>query len=339
MGTAQGQNERVFVRDGRRHYRRRYAMTEVWIGMVVLAGLVLILVWVGWKGKHPDPEIYRTDIPGQTATAPVVDRTPLPAGLAGTGWTEGTVSRFDSETLYQKINGREGYYKGFGFQELVFVSLVQEEDPSRVIDIELFDQGSPENAGGAYAGEVGEGVTPTTDPGGMSHIDRNALFLTRGRFYIRVIGSEESPEVQAELTRLRTVFQEAMAGTGVVSEPFALFIGPLGLDPGRVTYTPENAFSFGFAKDVYSAYLDDEETEIFVVSASGTAEAARLAEQYLEGFQQYGESQGNWVRDRYLQTVAGVRATGSWVIGVRGAPGTTEAEAALRLLEDAVPRP
>ena len=51
-------DDRLFVREGFRHYRRRYSLTEVRWGWAVLASLLAIAGWVAWKGAHPDPALF-----------------------------------------------------------------------------------------------------------------------------------------------------------------------------------------------------------------------------------------------------------------------------------------
>jgi hypothetical protein len=258
----------------------------------------------------------------QKGTAGTADRGPVPAGLALAGWSESDVSRFDYDNLYVKIDGREGYYKSFGFEMLYFMSIVSDEDAQRAVDIELYDLGTAANAVGAYSGERSPGVSSEAGEFGLGHIDRNALYLTRGRYYLRAIGSEESPEVTAQLEALRGGFEDALPG-----EPLpwgiTLFVAGMGMDPGAVAYAPENAFSFGFAREVYSAALPDE-ADVFVTPARDES-ADALAERYREGFRQYGEDDGDLIRDRYQSTFATAVAAGPWVVGFRGA---TDAEAA-----------
>ena len=45
-----------------------------------------------------------------------------------------------------------------------------------------------------------------------SHTARNALFLTRGRHYIRAIGSDETPVVTDLLAQLLPRFEASMEG-------------------------------------------------------------------------------------------------------------------------------
>jgi len=384
-------DQRIFVEQGRRHFRRTYSAAEVRIGAVIVVALLVVLGWVIWKGAHPDPELFSTglehladaperiqgeepnraapaesapsrgasydgggeedggphsategagSVASTTAPAPSGDRGGLPTGLAAPGWTEGPVSRFDETNLYVKIDGREDYYKSFGFRHLTFVSLTADDDDSRTVDIEMYDMGTAPNALGAYSGERSADVKPIVGATGMHHVDRNALFLTRGRLYVRAIGSEESPAVAGELDHLLGVLERSLPG-----EPlpwaYALFTGELGLDPGKVSYTPENAFSFEFADSVYSATLADGETELFVMKTDSEDAARKLTGEFHGGFLNYGTDipdakKVSWVKDRYLGTVAGAVSTRVWLMGVRGAPDVPSAERELARLTKAV---
>lgn len=357
--------DRVLVRDGRRHHRPVYSRTEFRIGMLLLAGLAGLLGWVAWRGAHPDPELFsmeenlaETDggitvlesrpAPSLTGNAAppsgappsaAADRGPLPADLAADGWTEGAVSTFGVDNLYEKINGREGYYKSFGFRQLWFVSLSRADDPATVVDVEVYDLAETGNALGAYAGERPQGGAPVVAADGISHLDRNALCVTRGHFYIRAIGSDETPVVRAQLERLRGALEDGIEGAPL-PPTFGVFVGRLGFAPDEVSYVAENAFSFGFASDVYVARLEDD-TELFVVRKDTEEDARALANRFVEGFRGYGSaidpSLGvSWTEDRYIRTVAGAGSVGRWTIGVRGAPDRAAAEDGMRKLEDAV---
>lgn len=103
----------------------------------------------------------------------------------------------------------------------------------------------------------------------------------------------------------------------------------------------ENAFSFGFARNVYAALLGDGETEVFVVAAASDDDAARLAARFTAGFLAYGRAAGesagvSWVEDRYLGSLSGVMARATWVTGVRRAADIRRAEDALSALREAI---
>jgi hypothetical protein len=327
--------DRIFVRDGRRAYRRRYSVTEPRIGIAIFLVLASILGWVAWKGAHPDPNLFMLDTDlAQGGSVEAPNQGPVPTSLAAPGWSAGEVSKFDYDNLYVKIDGREGYYKSFGFEMLYFLSIVADGNPQIAVDIELYDLGSAANAIGAYSGERSPGATPVVGESGLWHIDRNALFLTRGRYYLRAIGSEESAEVGAELGHLRDRFDSELPG-----EPlpwgYALFVGRLGMSAGAVSFAPENAFSFAFGRNVYSAELSDG-AELYVTPAGGASEAEGLARRYLDGFRNYGSDEDGFVKDRYMGTYATARAAGPWVVGIRRATDTKTANDAVDRLAEVV---
>src|SRR5437773_1295073 len=57
-GSSSEQDDRVFVRDGWRHYRRRYSLTEVRGGLACFPALLGIAGGVAWKGALPDPALF-----------------------------------------------------------------------------------------------------------------------------------------------------------------------------------------------------------------------------------------------------------------------------------------
>lgn len=357
---ATSKQERIFNPTGWRHYRRRYSLTEVRIGLIILAGLAALAVWVFWRGANPDPELFSVNAnlldegsdfqpldgtkgisqsPNSAAAGTAQDRGPVPDDLAASGWTEQPVAQFDSSNLYEKINGREGYYKSFGFQRLYYISLLRDDDETAAIDIEMYDLGSVSNALGAYSGERQADAQPEVTSTGISHLSRNAIFIVQGRFYIRAIGSDETELIVTQLEHLRARFNEGLSGESL-PWAYSLFVGQLDLDAGKINYAPENAFSFGFANHVYSVEIDDDGTELFITVAPDEAAANALAGQFAEGFQSYGAVAGNqdgidWVKDQYLDTMAGATSTGQVVVGIRGAPSLEVARSQVGKLKEA----
>ena len=354
--------------------RKSYSVAEAKVGAAVLLGLALVAGWVAWRGAHPDPELFadpaamaagsvaiaetegrrapdgpspagasrpNTRATGPSATAPAtttaVDRGALPALLGTPGWSERAVSRFDAENLYVKIDGRADFFLSRGFRSLTFVTL--EGPAGAAVDIELYDLGSAENALGTFGAEKPPETNAESGGGTSRYVARNALFLARGSSYVRAIGSDESPAVLAQLERLRKAFD---AGIGAGEKPWtvALFGDALGLPPDRLQYAAENAFSFGFAKNVTSGTLDDGETELFVLPAGDASKAKALSAKFEEGFLSYGEkveaAGTSWVKDRYLSAFSRTVAAATMVVGVRGAQDIAKGAEALARLERAV---
>ena len=323
----EGVEERIFVRP-RKHFRRTYSTREVGVGALLLLVLGLVAAWVAWRGAHPDPELS-TAVPLEHRAPSSVDRGPLPAGLAPARWREQRVAVFDPSNVYEKIDGREGYYKSFGFQRLHALTLVA-PGGEPTVDVELYDLGSPQNALGAAAGEIPASASPRLRDGTLSLVERNALYLARGKYYLPAIGSAESAAVREVLDALERRFSTALPAAAV---PFSydLFV-PLGVAPGKVSYLAENAFSFGFASAVHLGQLPDGDTELFAVVAPSPAEARALAQRFNRAFAEYGKPAGasgavSWAEDRYLSRISGAGAAGRLVLGVHSAADVQTARA------------
>jgi uncharacterized protein DUF6599 len=381
--------ERIFVRDGLRSFRRTFRVAEVYWGLGTGAVLLGILGWVSWKGAHPDPSLFDMsaalsgsspaqlpvaapasrragerlgapratgdEAPGGAAAEPSAsapasettgvtnDRGPLPKGLASDGFHEGKLSAYTSDNLYIKIDGRASYFQSFGVKTMHTVTLEgAPEGAGTSVDIEVYDLGESRNAIGAYNGERPPGLQSIVADGSTYHFDRNAAFLARGPYYVRVIGSDESAQVVAEVRRLIELFRREIRGEAL-PWGFALFVDQLKLPASAVTYVKSNAFSFGFARDVYKVTLSaadsKDDTEAFVV-ASADAEAARaLEKKYSDGFASMGAAAGSTqaharlFKDEFLGTFSAVMPVERWLIGVRGAVSVAQASEVLASLE------
>ncbi len=353
--------EPVFNTFCRQPLRPFYSLRETQIGFAILCLLAGVVGWVMWRGMHPDPDLFAVEdalLTAKGASVPVYERPiqpwiepgtavnvaapaglgPFPPAVTADGWqVVGAPQMFDAATLYEKINGREGYYKSFGFQKLHCLALRNGEF---TIDIELFDQGNVANALGALAGEISSpSAEVQATPTGLWYLTRNGGFLAQGKFYARLIGSDEDPVIRGKIAGLREALSAALPGESL---PWAyeLLVGTFGVSPAVVQYQKENAFSFGFATEFYSAIMPGGETEIFVSRRANAADAASLAGKLQEGFLGFGKlTNTGLVHNEMINAYDGVRAAGEYVIGVRLAPTPAEGLAWLEKLAQAVAPP
>lgn len=329
-----GSSDRVFVKDGLRSYRKTYRVAEVYWGAGTFAVLMGIVGWVSWKGAHPDPALFDMSAAISGEPAPALTETPasrgaLPAGLGDGGFMPGRIGEFSSDDLYVKINGRAGYFQSFGVKSLHAVTLAAgSADAPASVDIELYDLGEAQNALGAYNGERPPEIAASAEAGSTFHVARNAAFLARGRHYVRLIGSDESEPVVAEVQRLLSLLRRELPAEAA---PWGVrvFVEQLKLSPGQVSYDKSNAFSFGFARDVFRARLSPpdatDDVEAFVTAAADEAAALGLARQYQEAFASLGARAGETAggvplfKDEFLGTLSAAAAAERWVVGMRGA--------------------
>jgi hypothetical protein len=339
-------DERIFIKDGFRSYRRTYNVNEAYWGVGTGAVLLGIVGWVTWRGAHPDPNLFDMSAALQgdpAASDSTGTRGPLPTGLASGGFREGKIGRYSTDDLYVKINGRAGFFQSFGVKSLHTLTLEASGAPESAasIDIELYDMGESRNAIGVYNGERPPGVASLVSDGSSFHFDRNAAFLARGPYYIRLLGSDESAPVLSEVRRLLELFRHELAGEAL-PWAYALFVDQLKLSPSVVSYVRSNAFSFGFASDVYQAALSapdsKEDTQAFVVASADPSAALALAREYEQAFGSQGVPAGKTssgvalFKDEFLGSVSGARAAEHWVVGVAGAADAAAAEQILERL-------
>ena len=370
------EQDRLLVRDGWKHYRRTYSLTEVRWGLVTAGAMLLIVGWVLWKGRHPDPALFSdgtalleaagtptvvvatgsapvappvTGAPPASAAGPsgepvaaAVGRGPLPRGLAGSGWNEDKVVSFDEENLYIKIDGRADYFRAFHFKRMHSVLLTSAADSAVTIDVEMYDVSNSANALGAYSGERPPNAKVEVTDAGLHHFDRNALYLARGPYYIRVIGSDETPPI---IEKLRQISEKMLSDVGGEPLPWAygLFIGQMNLGADKITYSAKNAFSLGFASDVWAVRPEGKETdlELFVSARANPSAAAKLATQLRAAFLELGKPAGKaggaaLVKDQFLGLYSAATTHDRFTYGVRGAATPQAAAAQLDRLRSAL---
>jgi hypothetical protein len=346
--------EPVFNTFRRKPLRPFYSLREFQIGILCVAILAVVLAWVVNRSAHSDPTMFGvpqnllTDKgkaitvykrpaepwvePGKVSastSAPRLD--PFPDAVASTGWrVTAPPQMFDESNLYIKIDGREGFYKSYGFKKLHFLSLASTEQDGLTIDIELFDLGKTENALGALAAEISKPDTEVNaSKSGLSYSTRNGAFLSQGPYYARIIGSDDNELIRQKIATLLAAFQASLP-RAPMPWSYALLVERLHLNPAKIQYDAENAFSFGFATQVYSAALPGSDAELFIARRDSEAEASALVAKFAEGFGAFGkalssEAGTTIVQNEYTSAIDAVRSHGAYVIGVREAKSSQEA--------------
>jgi len=340
----------VFNTFRRKVYRPFYSFREFQIGLVCLAVLGAVLAWVIWRGLNPDPALFHSDDSLLTKKEVAIYKRPVepwiepgsgaraapsfglfPPEIIGDGWTaSGPVGEFDETNLYEKINGRETFYKSYGFKRLYFLGLVSGE---LSIDIELFDLSTVGNALGALVAEV---TKPDAEFDGFFYASANAGFLVQGRYYARLVGSDDDPAIRQKILSLKTALLAKLPAEPV-PWAYALLAEGLKISPTKVQYTPQDAYSFDFATEVYAAKVKGD-TEVFVSRRADAASATALAGKFAAAFAGYGKAlpgtEAKLFLNEYINAVDGVRVQAEYVLGVRYAPSADEANKWLNQLRD-----
>jgi hypothetical protein len=202
-------------------------------------------------------------------------------GEVGTDWKRsGAIQRFTSENLYDKIDGRENLYKSFEFRELQAADYAASGQQNRFIQVELFDMTTTRSALGVFAAERPQHPTPAKI-GREAYIETNGAFFWKGKFYVRVIGSDaEKSTQQAAITLARSIAERLpdMKDETASADP----LPSSGRVANSTAYIRESAFGQSFFTNVSSARykIGNQELTGFVMAAQSPAGAAAIVEEF-----------------------------------------------------------
>ena len=120
---------------------------------------------------------------------------------------------------------------------------------------------------------------------------------------------------------------------------YGLFIGQMNLGADKITYSAKNAFSLGFADDVWAVRPEGKETdlELFVSARPSAAAARKLADQLRASFKELGAPAGKaagvpLIKDQFLGLLSTATTLDRITFGLRGAASVAVATAELERL-------
>jgi hypothetical protein len=117
-------------------------------------------------------------------------------GLTPEGFTKnGLIERYTEANLFEKIDGRSELFQSYDVTGMTFVTFSKANDPSRFIDVFLYDMTTSLGAFGVYSVErrPGSKAIATGDGGHRSGAD---LFFRKGQYYVSILTSGPDEEVQ-----------------------------------------------------------------------------------------------------------------------------------------------
>ncbi|MFY9227349.1 MAG: DUF6599 family protein [Blastocatellia bacterium] len=214
----------------------------------------------------------------------------VPPEIAGLAWKRrGQLERFTTENLYDKVDGRENLYKSYEFQLLVAADFVADADANRFIQVELYDMTSPKSALGVFSAE--RPAHPNSAKiGNDAYTESNGAFFWKGKYYVRVIGSDnEKSTEQAATTIAKTIAEKLPESKDALATA-----DPLPKDnqvANSFTIIPDSAFGQAFFKNVYSARykIDGVELTAFTMENASPDKAEEIVKQYQDSMSSFGK--------------------------------------------------
>jgi len=263
-------------------YRAR--RLESVISICLLA--VLFLIGVGVFIKQFD---YNTNQYGIQQLG--VSLISIGAGLVPTGFEMlSKVEVYNSENLYEKINGKAPLYIESGFKELSTQRFVNINDRSLWMELYTYDMGTVKNAFSVYSIQrrAGSEAFPPMQLGTpqsgnpFAYRTDNALYFVHGRYYIEIVGSSESGELFSAIAEVaRKIQANLAAGLDASIAELAMFPQE-NLVPGSIKLYLVNAFGFEGLTNTFTAkYKSGNETvTAFLSKRADSKDAEVIAESY-----------------------------------------------------------
>ena len=224
---------------------------------------------------------------GEVSTpVPAVKGEPLEIALPGIK-PMGDTEFYNSDNLYEKIDGRAPAYQSFNVQQLRCRSFSVNAAPGSYVDVYEYKFGSPVDAFGMFALERDPKGQPLDfAPDGYS--GEMGWFFRQGAVYVQIMASDQKP---ATLAVAKAIAQNRAKELPVDDKGLAgrRKLPSVGLISDSVTYVPENAQGQAALKDVFQAKykFDGEELPFFVMMAT-PEEAAKAWKAFHDFCGQFG---------------------------------------------------
>lgn len=195
---------------------------------------------------------------------------------------------YNSQTLYEKINGKAPMYLSSGFRRLFTRRYMSVKDNQSWIEIYLYDMGTVKNAFSVYSRQMRTGASLAENIQ-YSYTTENAEIMVRDKYYIEIIGSKVDPDLKIAVSGAAMNIR-AQIGPGA-EIPELLLLNDVDLVKGSEKYYIRGAFGFEEFENVFSARyrFEGEKVTVFI---SGPFSRQRL-ENLISGYRAFLINEGS----------------------------------------------
>ena len=177
------------------------------------------------------------------AAAPI----PAPDCSVVPGWTQkGEARTYDTETLFDYMDGNSEGYFAYGFTTMKGVSCVDAAGDQLVIDVS--EMGDPDRAWGFFVTNRDQRA-PVERIGSAGQVLPRRATFAKGRHYLEIAASPDKDHREA-LRAFVTALEPRVPGPTGVPEAVGWFPAE-GLEPGSIRLVPESVLGLRILKSGY----------------------------------------------------------------------------------------
>jgi hypothetical protein len=268
--------------------RHRARPVESAIGICLLA--VLVLIAIGVLIKQSDADLSRFGLDADAASLslqqPQADREIQLAleSLTPSGFK--TLSRtevYETENLYEKINGKAPLYTESGFVKLSTRRFVSEADESLWMELYLYDMAAISNAFSVYSVQRRAEVEIVPDLQ-FAYATTSGLYFVHGKYYVELLGSSESSDLLRAMTEVLQNITSQLPAVEIEQIAELSLFPKENLVPGSCKLYLANAFGFDGLTDTFVAKYraGDETVTAFLCRRSDATDARATAKSYCD---------------------------------------------------------
>jgi hypothetical protein len=248
---------------------------ERMLSLALLCVLVLVAASVLYRQQTPNPALVQNtalDESGAASGSQAQEGLDL-AALAGDKLKPmSQAESFNPDTLYHKINGKADLYLKAGFKSLKAQRLALAGGGETWCESLLYEMDSPSGAFAVYGQQRRPNAQPL-DYYGQGYRSKNALYLTRGPYYLEIVAASINHELAGAMEYLARAFIKAVPGAQQLNE-LDLF-PPQGMVADSQTLLANDAFGFAGLSGVYVARYQGEAGGVLFLSRRESPDQAR----------------------------------------------------------------
>jgi hypothetical protein len=186
------------------------------------------------------------------------------------------VERYTEANLYEKIDGRSELFQSYDVSGMTFVTFSKADNPSKFIDVFLYDMATPLGAFGVYSVERPSGSKPIAIGDG-GHRTGADLFFRKGQYYASILTSGPDEEAQKAASALADTLANRLKGKSAELWGLAMLPAKNRIDD-TVQYLMVDALGLDFLTNTFTARYGDGATEFtaFVARCKSADNAAEL---------------------------------------------------------------
>ncbi|MDR2287138.1 MAG: hypothetical protein LBE04_06655 [Prevotellaceae bacterium] len=221
---------------------------------------------------------------------------------------------FDSENLYERINGAAPLFFENNFREMTSAVYTHGDD---YITVQAYRHATGEDAFGMYASERSPDMTFFPNIGGEAQGDDYGLFFFSGSIYAKMSSNNHSEEITEVFREIAKGLSAKINANASYPEIFVSFPND-SLIPHTQAYITKNYIGHEFLKLVYTAdySLNGLKFQLFVIDGKTKNGAKKILDDYF-GFtkQPLNFTEGKLcVKDRYNGNIP-IVWKGQYVVG------------------------